>query len=89
MLEAISVSKIYLDGVQALVDVDLAVERGETVALIGESGSGKTTLLRLFNCTVEPTSGCVKVDGEWTTTESISAEEASILVNSVFWLAGR
>jgi osmoprotectant transport system ATP-binding protein len=57
------VSKRYANEVQALVDVDITVQRGETLALIGESGCGKSTLLRLFNRLVEPTQGRVLIDG--------------------------
>jgi len=57
------VTKSYAGEVHALRGVDLAVNRGETVALIGESGCGKSTLLRLFNRLVEPTSGQVRIDG--------------------------
>jgi osmoprotectant transport system ATP-binding protein len=62
-LEAAGVSKTYADGTAALAGVDLAVRRGETVALVGESGSGKTTLLRLFNRMAEPTAGEVRLEG--------------------------
>ena len=54
----------YEGGVDALVDVSLAVESGETVAMVGESGSGKTTLLKCFNRLVTPTRGVVEVHGE-------------------------
>ncbi len=63
-LEARGATKEYPGGQRALAGVDLAVAAGETVALVGESGSGKTTLLRLFNRTVEPTAGEVRVGGE-------------------------
>ena len=62
-MQATHVSKAYPNQVQALVDVDVAVESGETLALIGESGCGKSTLLRLFNRLVEPTRGDVFVHG--------------------------
>jgi len=51
-------------GTKAAVDhVDLAVEPGTFVGVIGRSGAGKSTLLRLINRLVEPSSGCVRFDG--------------------------
>jgi phosphonate transport system ATP-binding protein len=47
----------------ALDGVDLAVEPGEFVVIIGRSGAGKTTFLRSINRLVEPTAGTVRVDG--------------------------
>jgi oligopeptide/dipeptide ABC transporter ATP-binding protein len=49
--------------VQAITDVTLAIEQGESVALVGESGSGKTTLGRLLLGLLTPTSGRVTFDG--------------------------
>lgn len=46
-----------------LKDVDLEIQDGEVVVLIGRSGSGKTTLLRMMNALELPTSGTVTVDG--------------------------
>jgi ABC-type glutathione transport system ATPase component len=50
--------------VRAVDGVDLAVRRGECVALVGESGSGKTTVARCALRLVEPTAGIVRFDGE-------------------------
>jgi putative ABC transport system ATP-binding protein len=65
-LELRQVSKTYGSGpteVRALRDVDLSVEPGELVAVMGPSGSGKSTLLTIAGSLEEPTSGEVLVDG--------------------------
>src|ERR687897_1953910 len=65
-LELRLVSKVYGSGpteVHALCDVDLSVERGELVAIMGPSGSGKSTLLMIAGSLEQATSGEVLVDG--------------------------
>src|SRR5687768_17071014 len=65
-LELCQVSKVYGEGptaVRALWQVDLSVERGELVAVMGPSGSGKSTLLTIAGSLEEATSGEVRVDG--------------------------
>ena len=60
---------LRLPGGRVLLDaLSLAVEEGETLAVIGRSGSGKTTALKLVNALLLPTSGEVRVDGRATTT---------------------
>src|SRR4051794_35307911 len=67
MLELRGVSKVFGAGgsaeVHALRDVDLSVECGELVAIMGPSGSGKSSLLTIGGTLEEPTSGEVFVDG--------------------------
>jgi putative ABC transport system ATP-binding protein len=65
-LELQQVSKVYGSGpskVHALREVDLSVERGELVAVMGPSGSGKSTLLTIAGSLEEASSGQVLVDG--------------------------
>jgi putative ABC transport system ATP-binding protein len=66
MLELHHVSKVYGQGdneVDAITDIDLAVERGSLVAIMGPSGSGKSTLLTIAGSLEEPTTGDVMIDG--------------------------
>jgi NitT/TauT family transport system ATP-binding protein len=62
------VNKVFNRGaanqVDALVDIDLTVHRGEFISLIGPSGCGKSTLLRLIADLIEPTSGELVVNGK-------------------------
>jgi putative ABC transport system ATP-binding protein len=66
VLELECVSKVYGEGaaeVRALVDVDLSVEPGALVAVMGPSGSGKSTLLTIAGSLEEPSAGDVRVGG--------------------------
>lgn len=62
MIKFINVSKTYPNGVKALVDVNLEVEQGEFVAIIGLSGAGKSTLIRTVNKMIDTTSGQLLVN---------------------------
>ena len=67
ILKASSLSKHYGSGanlVKALDRIDLSVEPGEFVAVVGTSGSGKSTLLHMLGGLDNPTSGSVEVDGK-------------------------
>src|SRR5438552_1851878 len=55
-----------IDGHTLLADLNLRVESGETLVLLGRSGSGKTTSLKLINRLLEPTSGTIYVEGKST-----------------------
>lgn len=67
ILEARGVRKTYHGGdnqpVEVLTGVDLAVRRGEIVAVVGASGAGKSTLLHLLGALDRPTAGDVQLDG--------------------------
>jgi putative ABC transport system ATP-binding protein len=66
VLELRQVSKVYGDGatqVHALRDVDLAVQPGELVAIMGPSGSGKSSLLTIAGSLEQPTTGDVLIEG--------------------------
>jgi len=52
-----------VSGTQVIANLNLRVDRGETLVLLGRSGSGKTTTLKLINRLVSPTSGQVLVNG--------------------------
>jgi ATP-binding cassette, subfamily B, bacterial MsbA len=51
------------DQPRALNDIDLRIEAGKTIALVGQSGSGKTSLVRLLPRLYEPSSGKITIDG--------------------------
>lgn len=80
ILEAQDVFKQYGTsdaGVAALRGVNLAVEAGEFVAIMGPSGSGKSTLLTILGGVEEPTSGCVRLEG--VNFADLSEDERTIL----------
>lgn len=64
MIELNEVTKEYSKGVAALNGVNLKVDQGEFVFIVGDSGSGKSTLIRLIMKELEPTSGTIVVNGQ-------------------------
>jgi cell division transport system ATP-binding protein len=63
MLLMRNASKTYKNGVNALYNINLTIEQGEFVYIIGPTGSGKSTLIKLLDGEEIPTSGLVEVIG--------------------------
>ena len=81
-LQASHLSKHYDDGlnrIDVLVDVSIAIARGEMVAVVGASGSGKSTLLHSLGLLDLPSAGSIIVSGQ--TTEGLSEAQRSRLRN--------
>lgn len=70
------VSFTYPTGVRALDGIDLTIESGEFVAIVGENGAGKTTLVKMLNGLLRPQEGKVAV-GNWDTEFYSTAQLAS------------
>ncbi len=67
LIRLAGVTKVYDAGelaVQALSGVDLAIEAGQMVAIVGPSGSGKSTLMHILGCLDAPTDGTYVLDGQ-------------------------
>ena len=64
MIEFRNVSKVYNNGTEALHNINLKVEKGEFVFIVGSSGAGKSTFLKLITCEERPNEGQVLIDGQ-------------------------
>jgi putative ABC transport system ATP-binding protein len=65
VIETKKLSRVFKNGeieVHALTDVDMIINKGEFVAIMGASGSGKSTLLHIIGCLDRPTSGAYNLD---------------------------
>lgn len=68
----------------ALNNVNLTINKGDFVSIIGHTGSGKSTLLQLFNALAKPTSGQVLINGKSTTDKSVNLRDIRTDVGLVF-----
>lgn len=79
MVKAVGLKKYFVTGdyeVHALDEINLSVEEGEFLAVVGTSGSGKTTLLNLLGALEEPTEGGVWIQG--ISLKDMTAEERTV-----------
>jgi energy-coupling factor transport system ATP-binding protein len=81
-IEINSLSFTYPSGVRALNDVNLHINTGESIAIVGQNGAGKTTLVKHFNGLLKPGSGSLRVGG-WDT-RSYSTAKLAARVGYVF-----
>lgn len=82
LIEIKKISKVYNPGenaVYALRDINLSVEKGEFIAIVGSSGSGKSTLMNMIGCLDTPTSGSYFIEGN--DVSSFSDDELSGIRN--------
>ncbi len=63
MIDLINVTKTYETGTHALNGIDMHIDDGEFVFLVGQSGSGKSTIIKLLTGELKPTGGSVMVNG--------------------------
>jgi cell division transport system ATP-binding protein len=64
VIEFRGVSKVYNNGTEALHNINLQIEKGEFVFVVGSSGAGKSTFTKLITCEERPTSGKIFVAGD-------------------------
>jgi len=82
VIEILNITKTYSMGdveVHALKGINLSIQSGEFVAIVGHSGSGKSTLMHIIGLLDQPTTGIVKLEGK--DVSKLSADELATLRN--------
>jgi energy-coupling factor transport system ATP-binding protein len=78
MIRVESLVHVYEGGTRAVDGVDLTIDAGQRVAIVGQNGSGKSTLVRHFNGLLRPTEGRVLIDGKDTAGRRVAALAAVV-----------
>lgn len=90
ILEARNLRRVVVPDKAIVDDISLAVQKGETLAIVGPSGSGKSSFLRLLNRLDEPSSGTVLLDGVDYTTLSprVLRRQVGMVMQSAYLFPG-
>ena len=84
MIEIRHLRKVFDDDTIPLKDIDITINKGDVISVIGLSGTGKSTLLRCINMLTEPTSGSIIVDGQDITEKGCNLNEIRKKMGMVF-----
>ena len=84
MIEIRHLRKVFDDDTIPLKDIDVTINDGDVISIIGPSGTGKSTLLRCINMLTEPTSGSIIVDGQDITRRGCDLNEIRKKMGMVF-----
>ncbi len=83
MIKVTNLCKSF-DGMQVLDDIDLEIEKGDVICIIGPSGSGKSTFLRCLNLLERPSSGSIIFEGDELTDKNIDLNKHRQKMGMVF-----
>jgi ABC-type polar amino acid transport system ATPase subunit len=81
MVKSTNIHKVFGQNLHVLRGIDLKVNKGETIVILGASGSGKSTLLRCINFLEEPTAGTIEVDNIQVNAGETGKERTSKILN--------
>ena len=87
LVECYNLTKCYSGGAPAVDDLNLTIESGHIIGLLGPNGSGKTTIIKMINGLLKPTKGTVLVEG--LKPDSISKSIVSYLPERTYLEAGK